>query len=81
MKQLFTYLDTKAEGMMDPWVSDNAETAMRRAQIDLRQQEHLSQFAVDFTLMVVGTWDPQSGIERTEPQPVIRLDALLPKED
>lgn len=81
MKSMFALHDLKAEAMLDPFTSINLQTAMRKTQIDLSNDEKLRDFAADFCLMEVGTWDPILGMQRKEPTVVIQLSQLLETPD
>lgn len=76
MKQVFAFLDKKAEAMLDPWSSLNAATAIRETEIRMRQDQNLREFCADFTLMLVGQWDPENGLEALPPTAVIELKSL-----
>lgn len=70
MKQLFALRDLKAESMLDPFVSMNYSTAMRETQIKMNQSKQLDEFAEDFELVHLGTWDHVEGVT-AEPHVVL----------
>ncbi len=77
MKQYFCLYDRKAEGKLEPFLSHNSQTAMRDTQIQMRKSEHLHEYAADFDLILLGTWDDQAGIEGIPEQVIINCGALV----
>lgn len=78
---MFALYDRKAEGMLEPFLSNNLQTAMRDTQIKMDQAENLRTYAADFELRLVGSWDEQAGLEGCPPDLVINLQSLLRESD
>lgn len=77
MKEVFAVHDLKAAGMGELFTSINIQTAMREQEIALKADPKLRDYAADFCLMKVGTWDPQDGLTAQPAEVVITLDQLV----
>lgn len=78
---MFSIRDKRAECWNEPFCSPNRATAVRRAELMLRDDPKMQMFAVDFSMWQMGTFEPTKGIEGCEPHHVVEVSELIPKDD
>lgn len=61
-QQYFNIYDSKAKTYRTPQFMDNVDLAIRAIKGALMQQNELTMFPEDFTLMHMGEFDPETGI-------------------
>ncbi len=76
MKQIFCLFDKKAECQLDVFESPNAATAIRKCEMDMKSDQHLHDYAEDFSLMLLGAHCPINGLEALPPTTVIELSVI-----
>lgn len=76
--RLFTILDGKAEAYLRPFTSQTRATAMREVSVGLKNDQTMTQYAVDFSVWEIGTFDITSGrITAQEPYHVCQITDLV----
>ncbi len=62
MKEMYSIYDSKAEAYMEPWFTENDQTATRAFAHSCNDKTHpLGQAPADYTLFKIAKWDGQTG--------------------
>lgn len=60
--KIFTVYDSKAQAYIQPFFAVNQGTALRSFATAANDQQHdFNRYAADFTLFLIGEWEPTSG--------------------
>lgn len=75
-QQYFNIYDSKAQAYRTPVFIDNVDLAIRGLKATMSQPNELTQFPEDFTLMHLGTFDPETGAVEMFEQPLSVINLM-----